>query len=191
MTSSTESGSESGPVGLVGVGRMGRCLLEYLRNSGREVVAYDPMPQAWPAIEAAGARRAADPGELARAVRLIVMSLPASRNVAEAVEALAAAIRPGQVVVDTSTVDPGTARAAAALLGEKGAGFVDAPVLGRPNTVGRWTLPAGGAAGDVEFARPTLEIFAKHVIHVGGTGTGYAFKLLNQLMFSVIKGISS
>jgi 3-hydroxyisobutyrate dehydrogenase-like beta-hydroxyacid dehydrogenase len=183
--------AETKTVGLVGVGRMGRCMLERLRKAGYDVVAFDPFPDTWPFIDEQGARRMESHAELARNASLVVMSLPASKHVLEAVRGLEDSVGPEHIIVDTSTVDPGTAREAAALVGKHGARFVDAPVLGRPGTVGLWLLPAGGDREAIDIARPTLEAFAKSVVHVGESGTGYAFKLLNQLMFSVINGISA
>jgi 3-hydroxyisobutyrate dehydrogenase-like beta-hydroxyacid dehydrogenase len=54
-----------------------------------------------------------------------------------------------------------------------------------------WLLPVGGSAAHIDRARPYLETFAKSVVRVGESGAGNAFKLLNQLMFSVINGISA
>ena len=136
MTSSTESMADAKTVGLVGVGRMGRCMLERLRKAGYDVVAFDPFPDTWPYIEEQGARRMESHAELARNASLVVMSLPASKHVLEAVRGLEDGVGPEHIIVDTSTVDPETAREAAALMGKHGARFVDAPVLGRPGTVG-------------------------------------------------------
>lgn len=191
MTSSTGSIEKPGPVGLIGVGTMGRRMLELLMQAGFAVIAYDPMPAAGTFILEQHAELAADPRGVAEKAKLILMSLPSPRQVAETLDALGDAIGPGHVLVDTSTVSPDTSRNASARAASSGARYVDAPVLGRPASAGNWLLPAGGPSDAVEFARPALLTFAKSVIRVGDTGTGNAFKLLNQLMFSVINGISA
>jgi 3-hydroxyisobutyrate dehydrogenase-like beta-hydroxyacid dehydrogenase len=94
-------------------------------------------------------------------------------------------------LVDTSTVDPPTSRAAAKKLGEKGCAYLDCPILGRPSTVTKWILPAGGEQKVLDYVKPVLLTFAADVVLVGPQGAGNALKLLNQLMFSTINAISS
>jgi 3-hydroxyisobutyrate dehydrogenase-like beta-hydroxyacid dehydrogenase len=76
-------------------------------------------------------------------------------------------------------------------VGAKGASYVDAPILGRPSASGNWLLPCGGTEEAIEYASPALLTFAKKVVRVGEIGAGNALKLLNQLMFSVINGVSA
>jgi 3-hydroxyisobutyrate dehydrogenase/2-hydroxy-3-oxopropionate reductase len=68
---------------------------------------------------------------------------------------------------------------------------VDAPVLGRPATVGKWALPAGGRPEDIDRCRPVLKLFAAHVPHVGPPGAGHKIKLLNQMMFGAINAMTA
>ena len=99
--------------------------------------------------------------------------------------------RPGQIIVDMSTVDPGTTQRMATLAREKGVGYVDAPVLGRPARVGKWALPVGGRPEDLERCRPILEVIAAKVMHIGESGSGNKIKLLNQMMFSAINAMTA
>jgi 3-hydroxyisobutyrate dehydrogenase-like beta-hydroxyacid dehydrogenase len=123
-----------------------------------------------------------------------VLSLPGPEEVAEATTGdrgvLAADPLPA-VVVDTSTVDPATSRAAASRARELGVGYLDAPVLGRPDRCGNWVLPVGGAEAAVEHARTTLEVLARDVVHVGPPGSGNVVKLLNNLMFAAINAVTA
>jgi 3-hydroxyisobutyrate dehydrogenase-like beta-hydroxyacid dehydrogenase len=119
------------------------------------------------------------------------MSLPAPKQVFETLNAILEKLTPDHVIVDTSTVSPETSKEGARIVGTRGARYVDAPILGRPSAAGNWLLPSGGSEDAIEFARPALETFAKSSIRVGETGSGNAFKLLNQLMFSVINGVSA
>lgn len=191
MTYSTESNNKLPVVGLVGVGVMGKCMLGRLKSAGYAVVAYDPFPGAQKFAAENGASVADSPAALASQARLILMSLPAGKQVLEAVTALSAGLTDRHIIVDTSTVDPETSREGARLAAQKGARYLDAPVLGRPSAAGNWVLPIGGPADAVEEAKPALLTFAKAAIRVGESGTGNTFKLLNQLMFSVINGVSS
>ena len=52
-------------------------------------------------------------------------------------------------------------------------------------------MPAGGEPECIAYAGPVFACFARQAVHVGDHGAGNVFKLLNQLMFSVINGISA
>lgn len=55
MISWTGSNKPLGKIGLVGCGRMGKCMLESMKNNGYEVVAYDKFPAAVEAAKTMGA----------------------------------------------------------------------------------------------------------------------------------------
>lgn len=191
MTSSTGSENSAAAVGLVGVGVMGKCMLDRLLAGGFAVVAYDPFPAAQRYAREHGASLAESPADLAKAAELVILSLPAGKQVLEVVNALSAGLTSRHIVVDTSTVDPETSREGARVAGLKGAAYLDAPILGRPSAAGNWLLPVGGSEAALEKAKPALLAFARAVVPVGASGAGNVFKLLNQLMFSVINGVSA
>lgn len=192
MILSTELSNNT--VGLVGVGTMGKCMLERLIANGFTVAAYDPFQGAQDYANEKGAIVVANPAELAKAAKLIIMSLPAPKQVFDVIggeNGLLDALTEEHVIVDTSTVSPQTSQKGAEMVAVKGARYVDAPILGRPSAAGNWLLPSGGDANAIEFASPALLTFAKDVVRVGDIGSGNALKLLNQLMFSVINCVST
>ncbi|NIP24454.1 MAG: hypothetical protein GWO38_11695, partial [Phycisphaerae bacterium] len=65
-----------------------------------------------------------------------------------------AALKSGSVIVDMGTTDPVTSEQMAAEARKKNVGYLDAPILGRPATVGQWALPVGGLPEDLERCRP-------------------------------------
>jgi 3-hydroxyisobutyrate dehydrogenase-like beta-hydroxyacid dehydrogenase len=79
----------------------------------------------------------------------------------------------------------------AELASQRGVGYLDAPVLGRPAAVGTWALPIGGTPKEIERCTPILGLFAAKLFHVGGPGSGNKVKLLNQLMFSAINAMTA
>ncbi len=181
-------------VGLIGVGTMGGRILERLLAAGYAVVARDISPQAERRAAQAGAVVASSPAEVARQAGIVLLSLPMPADVDRAVAAengLLAGAQAGSLIVDLSTVDPETTKRNAALAAARGVGYLDAPVLGRPPACGRWTLPVGGAAADLERARPVLEVLASRLIHVGPSGWGNIVKLLNNMMFSAINAVTA
>lgn len=192
--SSTVLKNNAEAVGIVGVGNMGRLMVERLIENDYKVFCYDPFPKAQEFAKEKGATVVDSPMELADNAKLIIMSLPAPKQVFDVIKGekgLLESLTPDHVVVDTSTVSPQTSKEGADLVAPKGAKYLDCPVLGRPSAVGKWFLPTGGAQEAIDFAKPALLTFAKDVVRVGDNGAGNALKLLNQLMFSVINGISS
>ena len=88
------------------------------------------------------------------------------------------------IAIDTSTSDPATSRRLATRLAEAGHALLDAPVSGGPSGAaeGTLTMMVGGAAADLEEARPVLEAMAGRVVHVGPPGAGNIAKLVNNLL---------
>lgn len=180
-------------IGLVGAGVMGRTVTPKIFSAGYEVLAFDPSTQAMSVIESLGATAAASPAEIAERASITLMFLPAPPQVISCVAGpggLLSTARAGTVLVDMSTVDPNTSEQMWKAAEQRGVGYLDAPVLGRPSTIGNWALPVGGTAADIERCKPLFQLFAKHVMHIGGPGSGNKIKLLNQLMFSAINAMT-
>jgi 3-hydroxyisobutyrate dehydrogenase/2-hydroxy-3-oxopropionate reductase len=108
-------------------------------------------------------------------------------------EGLLAGARPGNVLVDSSTVPPSTIRAFEAAARAAGAGILDAPVSGSVGLAGSGglTIMAGGEAADLELARPVLDALAKTVFHMGPLGSGAAMKLaVNAVVFGLNQALA-
>ncbi len=175
-------------VALVGVGTIGSAIVGQL-VAEMAVAVWDPSAAAMARAVAGGASAAAGLGELA-AAPVVLLALPGPTQVRTAVgELLAATARP-TVIVDLSTVDPGTSIEMAAAADGVGVGYLDAPILGRPHRCGQWTLPVGGSADALDTARPVLSCLASRIVPVGGPGRGNVVKLLNNLMFGAINAIT-
>lgn len=179
-------------IGVVGLGTMGQKMIEALVGAGHDVQAYDVSEAAMQKALNSGATMAGSCGELGHLSELVLLSLPGPKQV-EAVVADSGVLddSEGLTVVDTSTIDPSTTQRLSTLAAERGINYLDAPVLGRPDSCGSWTLPVGGEAQALEAARPALEALADNVRHVGASGAGHAVKLLNNLMFGAINAITA
>ncbi|MEM8905068.1 MAG: NAD(P)-dependent oxidoreductase [Actinomycetota bacterium] len=167
-------------VGVIGLGLMGAPIVRRLAECGRDVVAHSRRHSSFDAV-AEAATWAGSPAEVA-ACPTILLSLPADEQVVGVTEALLPHLRPGAVVIDTSTTHPDTARRLAAALTEVGAGFVDAPVSGGPTAAAAGTLSTmvGGDPDAVTAARPTLDAVADRITVIGGPGAGQVAKACNQ-----------
>ena len=139
---------------------------------------------------AAGLRVVDTMVEVARSCNTVILSLP-SADVGEQVVAALAPEAPGLLLLDTSTVGPDDARRLGALARTHGSTYLDTPVLGRPESVGGWTVPVGGPAAAYAAVARVLEPVAARVVHVGDLGAGATLKVANNLMFSVINAVTA
>ena len=181
-------------IGIIGSGVMGRAAAEKLIKSGYLLVAFDTAPPALEKITALGAERASSPAEIAARADIILMFLPGPAEVEACVagpDGVLQAARSGTVIVDMSTVDPGITLRMYQASRSQEVGYLDAPVLGRPVSVGNWGLPVGGSEEDLRSAHPVLQKLASKIFLVGPSGTGNKIKLLNQLMFGAINAMTA
>lgn len=175
---------------MIGLGTMGRRIAASIAATGHEVVGFDPEPEAREAARGNGVSVHGNVDEALAGAELVVLSLPRPEHVLELTHGPLSSV--SCTIADMSTIDPGTAHVAARMLRAHRATYVDVPVLGRPDKVGHWTLPAGGQSEEVEFVRSVLEgSVAKAVIRVGEVGAGHTVKLLNNLMFGAINTVTA
>jgi len=173
---------------------MGIAATKRLLDCGKRVLVYDRSHTACEKARRVGADVAGYAGDVAADCSVILMFLPGPDEVSECVagpEGILPLCSPGTVIVDMSTVDPRTTIAMAKLAKSRGVGYLDAPVLGRPVSVGRWALPVGGAREDLNRCMEVLSHLATAIIHVGESGTGNKIKLLNQMMFGAINAMTA
>ncbi len=99
----------------------------------------------------------------------------------------AAALKPGSLVIDCSTISPKSTEGIAAKLSERGIGFVDAPVSGGSEGAAQGTLSimAGGSEKDFDRALPILQAIGTRITHMGPVGKGQVTKLVNQILVVV------
>jgi 3-hydroxyisobutyrate dehydrogenase len=175
-------------IGYVGLGLMGGPMAARLVARGYPVRAFDILDARLQAAVGAGARAATSPADAARDADLVLLNLPTTDAVEQAVfgsDGVAGLLRADARIVDFSTVEVERGRGfAARLRAQAGAGWVDAPVSGGPPAVvaGTLTVMVGGADGDVAAASVLWPDIAARVTHMGPSGSGLAAKMINQLI---------
>jgi 3-hydroxyisobutyrate dehydrogenase len=173
----------------IGLGTMGEFMAGHLLDGGHELTVHNRTREREEALAARGAQRAATPREAAAGAELVCLCVSDSPDVEALVlgdDGVAAGIASGAVLLDCSTIAPATARSIAAVLAERGAGAVDAPVSGGSEGArkGQLTAFVGGEDAHVAVARPALETFCRSITHLGGPGSGQAGKAVNQVLIS-------
>jgi 3-hydroxyisobutyrate dehydrogenase len=179
-------------VGIVGLGTMGGRAAKKMLEAGHSVLGCDKNTEAGRQAEGDGVRMVPFPRDLG-GVEFVFLSLPGPAEVTavmrEGPNALLDHLSPHSVIVDLSTVDPQTSRSMAEAASAKGSFYLDAPVLGRPPSVGKWILPVGGDKDPLERVQKILSCIAKRAVHVGPSGAGSAVKLLNNLMVGAMNAV--
>lgn len=171
--------------GMIGLGAMGIGMARNIAKAGNLTGVYNrTAAKAQSLAEELNVIAYPQPEELAANVDIVLICVSADQDVLAMVEAIAKTVKPGAVVVDMSTVGSDTAKQAAAMLAEKQADFLDAPVSGGVEGAKNGTLAmmVGGGADALEKARPVLEAMTGRIMHMGATGSGQATKAVNQIM---------
>lgn len=174
-------------IGFIGLGTLGFPICRNLASSGLDVRAYDaqPRPERVADLRAAGARAVSSLAEAAEGCDLVITVLPDSdavESVLRDAEFLRHLAR-GAVCIEMSSGLPATTIRIGTALAERGVALVDAPICNGGVSGAferRSTLCVGGDAAVVEQVRPTLELVAGTVIHVGPLGAGHAMKIVNN-----------
>jgi 2-hydroxy-3-oxopropionate reductase len=174
-------------LGFVGLGIMGRPMLNNLLKAGHKVVAYTRNAQTLDVCAAGGAQRAASNREVGERADIIFTMLPDGPEV-EAVVLGAGGIlegcRAGAMIVDMSSINPLVSQKIAAACAAKQVDFVDAPVSGgEPKAVdGTLAIMVGASKEAFAKAEPLLKCMGSSVTLTGPVGAGNTTKLANQIM---------
>ena len=176
-------------VGFIGLGVMGRPMSLNLLKRGFPLVVHNRSRGPVDAVVAAGATAAESPADVARQCTVIVTMLPDGPDVEQVLTSangVFAALQPGGVIVDMSTIAPGTARRLARAAEGRGATMLDAPVSGGEIGAidGTLSIMVGGDAASLERVRPVLAAMGnpERIVHIGESGAGQICKACNQLV---------
>ena len=171
--------------GVIGLGGMGAPMARNLQRADLLETVWNRTRTTAEALAAElGVPAAFDPAQLAGKCEAVILSVSADADVLEMIDVIRSGLRPGSVVIDTSTVSRETARAAAEKITAAGSAFLDAPVSGGVEGARQGTLAmmVGGDAAVLEQVRPVLQAVAGRITHMGPAGAGQATKAVNQIM---------
>ncbi len=176
-------------LGIIGTGQMGRPMAENLLAAGRELTVYGRRKESSDYLVSRGAKSASSPSELASDCDAVILSLPTPEVVRDIImgkNGLVLGLRRGAVVIDTSTIDPGTARSIYAKLSRRGIHLLDSPVSGGPEGARAATLTfmVGGEESVFRRCLPIFKDLGRNIFYMGRSGSGQATKLVNQLLVS-------
>jgi 3-hydroxyisobutyrate dehydrogenase-like beta-hydroxyacid dehydrogenase len=155
-------------------------------KAGHEVTVWNRSPKT-----VDGARTAVTPAEAAKRADVVWMCVADTKAVESVLfgkDGVESVLRPGVIVIDSSTIAPKATLDFAARVRAKGAEFVDAPVTG--SKIGaenaQLLFIVGGPEKTVAALDPLFMALGKKVIRVGETGAGESAKIGMNLMIAAI-----
>ena len=181
-------------IAFIGLGHMGGPMALNLHRAGHALTAFDLSAEACDRLAAEGVFIAATAADAVESAEAVVSMLPASAHVdalyfgIDGRPGLLEAIAPGALVIDSSTIAAATSRKVAAAGAARGLAVIDAPVSGGTGgaIAGTLTFMVGGAAADLERARPLLEKMGANIFHAGEAGAGQTAKICNNMLLGIL-----
>jgi 3-hydroxyisobutyrate dehydrogenase len=171
-----------------GIGLMGLPMTRRLLAAGYPLSLWNRTPDKCAALMVQGAVCVASPAELCSDANIIMLCLANTEVVREVVfgpGGIVEGARPGQLLVDFSSLEPAATREMAAeRLARTGMHWMDAPVSGgTPGaSAGTLAIMAGGREEDIERARPILAHLGQRLTRMGDVGAGQVTKVCNQMI---------
>ena len=173
-------------IGFIGLGLMGRAMVECLQNAGHELLVLGNRDRTGvDEAVARGGAEATNARELAAASDMVMLCMATSEQVEQRIygdDGVLAGTKADQIVIDFGTSLPGSTLKIGADLAAKGAGYLDAP-LGRTPAFakqGQLNILCGGAPATFERAKPVLDQLSENLFYLGELGSGHTVKLLNN-----------
>lgn len=184
-------------VTFLGLGVMGSPMAAHLVRAGHEVTVYNrttTRAESW--VAAHGGAMAPSPADAVRGAEFVMACVGNDddlRMICTGDNGAFAAMAPGTVFVDHTTVSAKVTRALCAQAQGHGIGFVDAPVSGGQAGAenGVLSIMCGGAQADYDRAEPVMAAYARICRRLGESGSGQLAKMMNQIAIAgLVQGLA-
>lgn len=179
-------------IGFIGLGVMGAPMARHLAAAGYQLTVMDLDRTIAEALAAESPAISAvfTVAEIGAASDIVLTMLPSGEPVQQTAVGpggLIETLRPGSLILDTSSSEPWFTQETAKRLAEAGIAMVDAPVSGAEwgAIAAELVFMVGGADEDVARVVPLLDIMGKARFHLGPVGAGHIMKSFNNLITSV------
>jgi 3-hydroxyisobutyrate dehydrogenase len=174
-------------IAFIGLGNMGGPMAANLVKAGHRVTAFDLVAASRDQAKADGAGIAESAVGAVKGANVVVTMLPAGKHVISVWTDVISSMSKGTLIIDCSTIDVESAKAAHALAAKHGVNSIDAPVSGGTGGAKGATLTfmCGGEEKAFAAAKPVLENMGKKIVHCGGAGAGQAAKICNNMILGI------
>jgi 3-hydroxyisobutyrate dehydrogenase-like beta-hydroxyacid dehydrogenase len=179
---------ENSQLGFIGVGYMGRPIAQRLLESGFRLSAYDRHRTKAEQLIPYGGTVAETVAELSSSCDVVLSCLATDEavlNIYKGADGAFANARRGALVIDLSTVTPGTSQELSRLGTERGVHVLDVTMSGSTPVAeqGALTLFGGGDPAGFAAAESIFRVIARKYFYLGPSGSGATMKLVvNSLL---------
>lgn len=169
-------------IGFIGLGNMGAPMAANLAKAGHDVQGFDLS-----AVAVDGVLQVASAKASVADRDIVITMLPNGRIMRSVYQDIVPAAPRGACLLDCSTIDVESARAAHGMAAEAGLLSVDAPVSGGVGgaIAGTLTFMAGGSDAAFAVAKPFFDVMGQRAVHCGAAGAGQAAKICNNMLLAI------
>jgi 3-hydroxyisobutyrate dehydrogenase-like beta-hydroxyacid dehydrogenase len=175
------------PIGIIGLGLMGTAIAHRLHQAGLAVVGVDTEPAAADRFQQSGFGQTATLESLLSQANTVLLCLPSETELARLLEQGLGRLATGSWVIDTTTISPQAARQAAAILHQRGIGYVETAVSGSSQQLldGHGLGLVGAPPEALPQLGPLIEMIVPRWLHAGPVGSGAELKLVTNLVLGL------
>ena len=169
---------------------MGRPMVRNLMKAGYSLTVYDIVGSAVEEMVTEGAAAASSAREVAEKAPVVITMVPDSPHSEAAILGEGGVLEgasSGSVVIDMSSIAPGSSQKIAAACEAQGVSFLDAPVSGgEPGAIaGTLAIMVGGKKDVFDAHLDLLGVMGASIVLCGDYGAGNTTKLANQIIVAV------
>jgi 3-hydroxyisobutyrate dehydrogenase len=177
-------------IAFIGLGHMGRPMVQNLIKAGHNVMVFDVVPEAIASVEKIGAIAGSSVADMAKHADMMITMVQTGEQVSSLClgeQGLFAHARPGTLYADCSSIDIATCRLLHEQAEKLGICMIDAPVSGgmKGAEAGTLTFMVGGTKENFLKIKSFLENMGKNIIHAGDAGNGQAAKICNNMILGI------
>ena len=174
-------------LGFVGLGAIGLPIAVHLLEASFTLKVHTRSRAAETSRDLKGARSCSTSKDAAEGCDVFLICVSDDDAVEEVLfgpQGAERSLKPGNIVIDLSTISPMKARLFAAKLDKKNVTYLDAPVTGGTEgaKAGTLTIFLGGDTESLNKIEPILNAIASSVYPFGTVGKGQEVKAINQIL---------
>ncbi len=173
-------------IAVFGLGIIGSIWTQHLQADRHDVQPWNRTPKNFPGF-VPDPIRAADGAEF---LYIVVADVPAVQAV---LDLILRTLKPGQIVLQASTISPSASIDFARQVEATGASYLETPFTGsKTGALARKTVfYVGGDADVLERARPAMAPLSQNILHIGPLGKAAALKLaFNLNLAGILQSLS-
>ena len=174
-------------IGVIGLGPMGGNVAELLLKKQFKVIGFDLNPDCLAALDEFGLEAVASVAEVSEKADVVILSLPVIGAVNAVADELNQTDKPGQIIIECSTLKVQEKIQVAAKLKESGKNMLDAPISATPPMLakGMASCHIGGDEAAYKECAAIFDGFTASNFYVGEVGDGSRMKILANYLVPV------